>query len=146
MGERGRKSAESLSVVKPDFARAKPPKDLTESEASIWERTVSSEPPDLFSSAATKDMLKFYCCHLSEAERITATIRQFKTEWLKNEAGMKRYHALLRARGEEAANAARLAGKLRLTNQSRYRPDTAGLRKRQLMPWEFDGTETSDDD
>jgi len=148
MGARGRRSGESSAVVIPgNFGqRAEPLADLTEEEAAIWRETVSSEPADFFNTAALRAMLKDYCCHRAEADRITSIVRQFKTDWLKSAEGVKRYRELLTARVQECRGAASMATKLRLTNQSRFRSDTAGTAakraaKGKMMPWDFDGEE-----
>jgi hypothetical protein len=148
MGARGRRSAGSSAVVIPgNFGqRAEPPEDLTPEEAVIWRGTVSSEPAEFFNTAALRAMLKDYCCHRAEADRITSIVRQFKTDWLKSSEGMKRYQVLLKARDLECRGAAAMARALRLTNQSRFRSDTAGTAakhaaKGRTMPWDFDGEE-----
>lgn len=154
MAQRGRVSAEAKTtpvVVRGDFNRkAEPPDDLTDAQKKIWRETVASEASDTFGTAATKAILKDYCRHRAEAERLSEAIDTFKTEWLKNSEGIKRYSQLTRTRAEETRAATNMARSLRLTNQSRYNPSTAGTASRnalkQKMPWDFDGTEEEETD
>lgn len=149
MGARGKQSAVSREtrpvVVQGGFGshRADPPDDLTEEQKAIWRETVMSEPSDAFATAATKAMLKDYCRHRSEADRWSAVIDSFKTEWVKNVEGIKRMEGLSRLREKETRGAATLATKMRLTNQSRYTPHGAAAASRRTlkaqMPWEYDG-------
>lgn len=142
MGARGRASKDELLVVRPDFAKARPPAELNAAEKKIWERTVSSEPSEFFATAATRDVLALYCSAMSEANRLTATLREFKTEWLKTGDGIKTYKLISERQSKQVETAIKCARSLRLTNQSRYRADAAGSRTKkqaQLMPWEFDG-------
>jgi len=114
---------------------------LTERQAEIWRETVSSEPADWFGTAALRSMLSDYCCHREAVENVTQVLNQFKPDWLKNAEGAKRYKELLKMREAETRAAASLAGKLRLTNQSRYTPQAAGTAARNaakgLKPWEM---------
>jgi hypothetical protein len=67
-------------------------------------------------------------------------IDTFKPEWLKNAEGASRYFQLLKMRDQETTAAARMATKLRLTNQSRYMPQTlaraAHNTPKLAKPWE----------
>lgn len=155
MGARGFKSkaaqeAKPVVVLGGFKRRHDPPDDLTEPQKAIWRETITSEAEELFSTAATRAMLKDYCRHRADADRLSETINAFKTEWLRQAEGMKRYRELSRERGEEAYRAARMATKLRVTNQSRYTPKTAGTAARNAgkgpMPWDFDGEEADDED
>jgi hypothetical protein len=140
--KRGRKSIqERLTVVEGAFGnRPEPPGDLTERQQEIWREVVASEPATFFNTAALRGLLADYCRHRESSEGISTIIGQFKPEWLKSADGAKRYQSLLRMRELETRVAANLAGKLRLTNQSRYRPDTAATSARNMIqapkPWE----------
>jgi hypothetical protein len=144
MAKRGRASSESSRVRVIDGGlnkRPDAPEELTERQAEIWRETVSSEPADWFGTAALRSMLSDYCCHREAVENVTQVLNQFKPDWLKNAEGAKRYKELLKMREAETRAAASLAGKLRLTNQSRYTPQAAGTAARNaakgLKPWEM---------
>jgi len=147
MASRGRKSAaeSAVVVIEGGFGgkRHEPPNELTEPQRAIWRETVASEPADFFSTAATRALLKDYCRHRAEAERISLIINSFQADWLKSEQGIKRYDALSKVRERETRGAANMARQLRLTNQARYRPDTAQRAGdnalKGKLPWEFDG-------
>jgi hypothetical protein len=141
MIQRGRKSADNLVVIQGAIdARPEPPEDLNDRQKEIWRETVACEATELFRTAATRAMLVDYCRHREAGENISRIIDSFKPEWIKNEDGAKRYHDLLKMRDLETKAAGRVATKLRLTNQSRYFPDKAGVISRNavqgLRPWE----------
>ena len=141
---RGRKSAAAagVSVVAGNFGtRPEPPPELQDEEAAIWRQTAASEPADFFGTAALRALLADYCRHRASADKITEVINLFKSEWLRNAEGSKRYHSLLRMREMETRAAAGMATKLRLTNQARYTPQAAGTAARNVAkgykPWEM---------
>ena len=139
MKKRGPKSAAELSVVQTKFIeRPKPPSDLNKTEKAIWNLTVMDEVADFFRTQSMKDMLKDYCRNRCSCDLISQTIRLFEAEYLKNHKGAKRYADLIRMRENESTAAARLATKLRLTNQSRYTPKAAGTASKdsgEIKPW-----------
>jgi hypothetical protein len=140
--KRGRKSAAELSIVVPvEFDRKpEPPEELTPTQAEIWRKTVASENPDFFKTAATRGLLVDYCRHRDAAEGVASIIDSFQPEWLKSAEGCKRYESLLRIRSMETRGAVSMARALRLTNQSRYVPETAATAGRNktgsIMPWD----------
>lgn len=143
MGQRGRKTsaAAEVSVVAGSFGkRPEPPADLSEAEAEIWRETVASEAADFFATAALRGMLADYCRHRASANKVSDVINVFQADWLKNAEGAKRYHGLLKMRDLETRAAADKATKLRLTNQSRYTPQSAATASKNaakgLRPWE----------
>lgn len=146
MGSRGRKSVaeQTIKVIDGGFGnkKAEPPDELSPDERTIWRETVNSEPNDWFDSAAKRALLKDYCRHRGEAERISGIIYSFQAEWLKTAEGAKRYRELTKIRDGECRAAGDKATKLRLTNQSRYTPKgAAGEAKRfmkERLPWERD--------
>lgn len=125
MRQRGRASIASTSVVAPDFGtkRPDPPPELSERQREIWVETCAAEPAGFFTPGAVLGMLADYCAHREVAEKMTDMIDAFEPEWLTNKDGLTRYHSLLKMRELETRGAAHLATKLRLTNQSRYRPE-----------------------
>lgn len=141
-GKGGRISVADAAVVAPNFGgkRPDPPPELPVRQREIWVETVAAEPVDFFTSGAVLAMLVDYCAHREVAEKLTAMIDNFEAEWMNNREGLARYHTLLRMRELETRGAAHLATKLRLTNQSRYRPEKPdrlpGQGKNGPMPWE----------
>ena len=144
--KRGRKSvaeqATNLRVLPTALhKRPSPPDGLTERQCEIWQAVVDSEPVEWFQTAALQSMLADLCRHREAIEQISEVLSMFKSDWLKNEEGAKRYNNLSRMRREETKAAASLAGKLRLTNQSRYTPQAAGTASRNAAktppPWEM---------
>ena len=141
MIQRGRKGATQSAVIDGGFARRpEPPIELTVRQAQIWRDVVASEPTDFFATAALRAMLCDYCRHLQTGETLTEQINVFKPEWIRTEEGASRYNLLLRMRERETRASGLLATKLRLTNQSRYQPDTAATAARKVQrlprPWE----------
>lgn len=146
--KRGRPSAEDKAAAASklvvfqggQFAnRPEPTADLNARQQEIWRETVRGEPAEFFATAASRGALADYCGHRDAAERLGVIINEFKAEWLKSSEGSKRYAQLLNMRDKETRAASRLATRLRLTNQSRYRPDvaaTASRNARGIMPWE----------
>lgn len=144
MAKRGRQSAAaaSVSVIEGGLnRRPDAPQELTERQAEIWRETVSCEPVEWFGTAALRSILADYCRHREAVENVTQVLNQFKPDWLKSSEGAKRYSGLLKMREAETRAAASLAGKLRLTNQSRYTPQAAGTATRNTakgaLPWDF---------
>lgn len=144
MATRGRKSAASLSVVAGSIdGRPQPPKDLTKAQQAIWRDTVATEAVDVFRGEARLQMLKEYCRHAVEADRLAAVIDQFDMAWLADDDGIKRYDKLAALRDRETRALADKATKLRLTNQARYTPQAAATAAKNagggLKPWEARG-------
>lgn len=144
MQKRGRKSAEDraeLKIIHGTFAaRPEPPAELNARQKEIWRETCASEPDDYFKTGATQTLLKAYCGHAFEVERLTEIMNSFETSWIKNAEGAKRYADLSKMRAKESGAMAFIATKLRLTNQSRYRADKASVAHRNATagprPWE----------
>src|SRR5262245_41898212 len=77
--KRGRKpkADNDWGVIDRGFAgvkRPEPPEDLTAAQAVIWRKIVFSEPPDFFSSATLRDMLKDLVCHRDAIDQLTKTL------------------------------------------------------------------------
>lgn len=139
MGERGRKSTASLSVIPGGLdQRPAAPSDLTEVEAEVWERTVAHEAADVFGTAALQQMLKDYCRHVIAADRLSLVI-EANMATTESEISMKDLDCLLKMRDRETKAIADKATKLRLTNQSRYTPKAAGTAAKNagnaIKPW-----------
>jgi hypothetical protein len=140
MKQRGRPRRDAV-VIEGNFGkRPEPPEFLTERQKQIWRETAEGEPLDYFGTGALRNMLADYCAHRESLESICEIINSFKAEWLKNSEGSRRYYSLLKMRDLEMRAAASLATKLRLTNQSRYRPNVAATASSNVLrgrkPWE----------
>jgi hypothetical protein len=142
--KRGRVSEaeKNVNVIEGLFGdRPAPPDDLNVTQAEIWRTIVASEPAEFFNTATLKSMLADVCRHRETASKLSAVIDSFQAEWLKVGEGAKRYASLLKMRDLEIRAAASLATKLRLTNQSRYIPQSAARMSRDAVkgtkPWEL---------
>jgi hypothetical protein len=142
-GQTSAAEQESLKVIKGGMfgARPEPLDDLNAAQAAIWRKIVDTESGEFFTTAATRSMLGDLCRHREAADKLSAVIDSFQLEWLKVGEGAKRYAALLKMRDLEIRAAASLATKLRLTNQARYVPTSAGRAARDAIkgtkPWEM---------
>ena len=135
--KRGRKSGASLETVvsvtgKP--ARPAAPDCLTANQAAVWQMVVKSMPADWF-GAETHPLLKQYCRHVITAREVDKLI----SEHLAGELDLKVYNRLLIMRSRESAALTALARTMRMTQQSRIDPKTAGRRiagvPRADLPW-----------
>jgi hypothetical protein len=124
MGSRGRKSSASLVVVAPLTKAVAPrivaPAYLTPAELQVWRLTVDSLPAGHF-GREQGPLLEGYVAHVAEARRVRALLRD-------TDPAAEGYRELLRLAGDEDRRALAAARGLRLTNQSRIHPATAGGR------------------
>jgi hypothetical protein len=108
MEQRGRKSAESLSVVSISAPeRPEPPDRLSPEEAELWRSIVSGMRADWFGAAA-QPLLGIYVFELATAERIAAELRGLKV----TDPQFKRLRTMF---SQASRQAALLASRLRLT-------------------------------
>ena len=133
MQKRGRKSAAELAVV-PNVVEAVPrpvaPDDLTDEQAVEWEAIVSSEAAEWIPRGAWGALAQ-YCRHKVAADRVAQLLEQSQ------DAG--EYLELLKAQERETRALLSAATRLRLTPQSRYRPEQAGAKGglgARRKPWE----------
>jgi hypothetical protein len=144
MEQRGRKSTAALSVVAGTQidGRPRPPADLTERQAEIWNRTVGAEAADVFKTAALQQLLADYCRHVATGEWLS---RQIEEAMKPVENGgtpidLDDLNKLVRLRDCETKASADKATKLRLTNQSRYTPGAAATSAKnsgaERKPWQ----------
>lgn len=128
MATRGRKSAASLTVVKPDIGiskRLSPPLHLSDAEMSVWSEVVSDQPANSF-TATHSPMLEMYCRHVVNNRIIADELLSFDRAWLASDDGLKRYDTLLGIAERESRAASSLATRLRITRQALDHPTTAG--------------------
>jgi hypothetical protein len=134
MGARGPKSSAALAVV-PSLTEYRPPAPdgLTEVEAEQWRRIVGRLPHGWF-PVETHALLAAMLKHRSTHRVLCGLIEEFDMSLLKStDLGVDYYGKLLAMRERESRAMAGLAVKLRLTPQSRYRPDVAARQAQQ--PW-----------
>lgn len=147
MGSRGRKSGAELAVIAGGKgavgkSRLDPPAELTEEEAEIWTAVVGSEAPGWFDGVAVQQILADYCRHTVAANLLSATISAAMKKGGKPDerVSLRDLQLYLRMRDLETRAIGDKATKLRLTNQSRYRPKDAGLNggqpSRPSKPWD----------
>ena len=111
-------SAAAASVAQMPHIRAAPPKDMPADQAELWKRVVATKPADWFTADALPVLLQF-CRHVSTAALLEGRIAA------STEDGIDKLDKLLALRDRESKAIQRLATALRLTPQSRIRPDTA---------------------
>jgi hypothetical protein len=145
MGQRGRKSAASLSIVSVlGNERPAPPDELTEEEAEEWRAIAGRMPHDWF-TRENFPLLAEYCRHIVGARDLAkdiAAFKRFQPEVRLTSEGIQRYDMLLRMADRERAAIVNLATKMRLTQQSRYRAHKAASAadrgKTVRKPWQMD--------
>ncbi|TIV71449.1 MAG: hypothetical protein E5V89_10100 [Mesorhizobium sp.] len=128
MTKRGRKSTAELSTVA-TLTRAPvapdAPYDLSDEAAAVWRGVVDALPSDFFPPESF-DTLASYCRHVVSARFLARELDRFSAEWLGVDGGIERLNKLLMMRERETRALIAAARALRLTNQSRWRPDQAG--------------------
>ena len=120
MGQRGPKSASSMSVVPSGVLEAKrrpqPPESLDGERAACWNRIVSAMPAEWF-TAETHDVLVQYCRHVVTADRVDQLIEAMHNN---SEFDPSEYNQLLIMQDRESRALTTLATKMRLTQQATY--------------------------
>lgn len=134
MRKRGRKSSAELSVIPIgiDTHRPDPPADLTASQADIWRATVGSLPGGWI-HAPQEPLLAAYCRHVDAGNWISAMINAADFEAME----LSHLDKLLRMRERETRASSALATRMRLTQQSKMHPRTAGRASDNTRrPWD----------
>src|SRR5262245_3797411 len=134
MGRRGPKSAveqaneAGLKVIDGDFSGRRPdaPERLTSEQTAIWNLIINGEPVDKFATAETQNMLADLCVARASLDTVYSTINDFEASWLKSAKGLKRYAEMMDVANKLVGRCINISRSLRLTNQSRYTPHTAG--------------------
>ena len=130
-----RESAASLSVVRSiTDSRLPTPAGLSETEAALWRAVIDSKPADWFGDD-NAPLLKEYVRAALMCDALDERVKGAMAEG----ADVGEVKALLDIRDKESKRAASLATKLRLTNQSRYTPQsaaTANARTTGRRPWQ----------
>jgi len=128
MGIRGKKSAAELSVVSVAMRLPQPLPGMTEKQVSIWRMVVATKSADWF-AADSYLLLVSYCRAWETADLLQDKIDAFDPVWLDDGEGLARYEKLLKMRSLQVANITSLATKMRLSQQSRYRGESAATKR-----------------
>lgn len=96
-----------------------PPERLTEAQAEAWRSIVATKPADWF-GPDTYPLLVEYIRATEQADLLAKELEEFDPEWLRDEDGLERYEKMNRLVDAKSTSMARLATKMRLSQQSRY--------------------------
>jgi uncharacterized protein with von Willebrand factor type A (vWA) domain len=134
----------------PGNDRMPPPVELRDCERTIWLSITARLPGDWF-TADTAPLLKQLCRHVALADELAAEMEELRQELRvlrenpepdakRMDAVKKEMRVVTRLHGFESDRIANTATKLRLTNQSRYRAETAqdqsdGRASSPVKPW-----------
>lgn len=115
------------------------PGSLTASQAANWNLIVRTKPSDWF-GADTYPLLVEYVRGIDAADVLARAMDEFDPEWMKDDAGLRRFQVLAQLQVKKAASLASLATKMRLAQQSRYTEKTAATAAKRAgspkKPWE----------
>lgn len=138
MGDRGKRSSASLSVVSPNGSELpRPPAHYKTDQANLWSRLVAEKPADWWDSA-TLPMLDEFVTVTFEIQRIAALVTAMHP--IKSDDEMLAYERMQKIYDRLSAQRKRTASMLRLSNQSRYNAQssaTASKRGGGSRPWEI---------
>jgi hypothetical protein len=112
--------------------RPEPPYELTDAQAGAWRRVTDDLPADWF-TAKHLGLLKQYCRHETEADRIALLIEQ---EMGKEQLDVGNYDKLLAMQEREGRALSSLATRMRLTQQSLYDRTKKASGPKVSKPWE----------
>lgn len=138
MGDRGRKSAAALSVVKPSdlspVDRPEAPPELTNEQAHEWNAVVSRMPADWF-QRETHGLLAQYCRHVVASRRVADLIESLlngeaEGDWIND------YDRLLKMQEREGRAMSSLATRMRITQHSQFSNKKNTGKKVAKKPWE----------
>jgi hypothetical protein len=122
MRQRGRKSTASLSVVpiSIDAQRPAPPSNLNKPQADLWRSIVADMPAGWFRSGDA--LLTMFCRHADTGNWLSKLIDAEPRDL----ANLQRLDRLLAMRARETQMVSSLATRMRLTQQARISPRSAG--------------------
>lgn len=137
MGKRGRKSGAELATIPlrstiERVARADAPYELTDSQAAIWRRVADDLPADWFTPKHI-GLLKQYCRHEAQADRIAMLIEQEMSE---PQLDVQKYDKLLAMQEREGRALSSLATRMRITQQALYDKSKKAPSNSVRKPWE----------
>lgn len=126
MKQKGKKSAAQLSVISTEaLQRPAAPDDLLPDERDLWDAITATRVPDFF-DVATLPLLAEYCRIKTRVDLLAEQLEDFDADWFKTDDGVKRYRNLSSCCDQAQGRMIALARSMRLTQQSRYVPHTAG--------------------
>ena len=120
MAQRGRKSADALSVLAVSAMtteRLAAPAHMSDAELAVWLEVVNDQPAGAFSPTHAP-LLELYCRHIVQARVLADELVNFDSAWLADDDGLKRYDRLLGMAEREGRAASSLATRLRITRQA----------------------------
>jgi hypothetical protein len=131
-----RQSAASLAVVRNlPGKRVAPPDGLTDAETELWQAVVDSKPAEWFGADSAPLVVEYVravgMCGVLD-ERLQSMLGD-------KHAAANDIKLILDMRDKESRRACTLATKLRLTQQSRYTPSSAGTANKRAAgkrPWQ----------
>lgn len=129
-----RKSSSALSTAVVGIPqRISPPEGLSDAERGHWVKIVNTKPIEWFGEDSAPVLVEY----VRAIERCNELDRMVKDA---STGDLKEYLAVLKARNAESQRLAQFAGKLRLTQQSRYTPQAAATASKKAAqsakPWE----------
>lgn len=123
MGQRGKKSSASLSVVKAAditaVKRPNPTPGLTDEQATEWTCVVDRMPADWF-PRETHGMLEHYCRHVVSARRVAEMIESLLAGDTESGDWVSDYDRLLKMQEREGRAMSSLATRMRISQQGQY--------------------------
>ena len=142
MAKRGRKSGAELATIPlratiERVTRADAPYELTDSQCVIWRRIADDLPADWFTPKHI-GILKQYCRHEAQADRIAALIEQEVGQPI---IDVTKYDKLLAMQEREGRALSSLATRMRITQQALYDKSKKAPSHSAKNLWDFDGTE-----
>lgn len=113
--------------------RPEPPSHLSEAEGQLWREVVATKPADWFQ----RDSHPILCAYIQSTLIHRLLMDQFHAGEFP--IGCKPYSDLVGMIVKVSGSVAQLGAKLRLTQQSRYTPQSAGTAAKKagpVRPWE----------
>lgn len=118
MKQRGRKSSAELAVVRPLQTELQPPPDsFDDDQAQLWCEIVASKDADWW-DAGTYPLLEAYVRTVVEHRRVSRLVEGCHP--VADPMAFDQYDKILRAQDRLSSQLARLATKMRLSQQSKY--------------------------
>lgn len=140
MKQRGRKSANAIAeaiLISADCPRITSPEKLTTEQAVVFGDIVESLPGKFFGQEQAH-LVTQLCRHIVSARRLSVWIDKIE-RFQGDDFEPAEYLRALESRRKESAQITALCRALRLTNQSRFRPEKAAdnSARPNQRPWEF---------
>ena len=142
MGKRGRTSGAELAMI-PNVgvlervSRPDAPYELTDAQCEIWRRISEDLPADWFTPKHL-GILKQYCRHEAQADRIANLIEQ---EMQAPIIDVTKYDKLLAMQEREGRALSSLATRMRITQQALYDKSKKAPSHTAKNVWEYTGEE-----